>query len=103
MSEHDRLWDRVDALIAQAPNATALRSHGLQLLAADFRRRRGLPPDPALQAMERVCTMGTLAAPGVLARVREAVDGPMLLMRGPEAAASWARPHCRPFKDLDIF
>jgi hypothetical protein len=93
----------VDALVAQAPDVTALRSHGLQLLAADLRRRRGLSPDPDLKAMERRSAMGALAVPALLARVRKVIEGPILLMRWPEAAASWARPHCRPFKDLDLF
>jgi hypothetical protein len=96
------LWDRVDALVAQAPDATTLRAHGLQLLGADLQRRNALPVDPALQAMERAAALTQLAVPSVLARIRDAVDGPLAIMRGPEAAASWARPRCRPFKDLDV-
>ena len=38
----------------------------------------------------------------VLNRIRAAVDGRLVLMKGVEVAASYAIPACRPYRDLDI-
>lgn len=96
------LWDRVDELVAQAPSLEALRFHRLDLLAANLRRRTGRAVDASLRASERQHALGSLAAPHILRRVRSLVDGPLVLMKGPEVAASYAHPECRRFNDLDI-
>lgn len=46
--------------------------------------------------------MRALVVGHVLEVVRSAVDGPLVLMKGPEAAASYPTPDCRPFGDLDV-
>ena len=96
------LWERVDAIVAQAPGVSALTHHGLELLAARRQRRLGLGVHPDLPAMEKVAAIKAIATPYVLNRVRAAVNGPLVLMKGPEAAASYPWPECRPFKDLDV-
>ena len=96
------LWGRVDAMVAQAPGVSALTHHRLELLAARRQRRLGLDVHPHLRAAERLAAVKAIAAPYVLNRVRTAVEGPLILMKGPEAAASYPSPDCRPFKDLDL-
>ena len=43
-----------------------------------------------------------LTARTVLERVRDAYDGELLLMKGPEVASHYPNPTDRPFRDLDI-
>jgi hypothetical protein len=97
-----QLWAAVDELVARAPDVAALCHHRLQLLAAHQLRARGLELDPRLREAERTAAMRALAVPHLLKLIRSAVDGPLVLMKGPEAAASYAYPDCRPFGDLDI-
>lgn len=102
MTAHAELWERVDELATQAPSLAALRRHRLHLLEADRRRRCGQPVAGELRAAERGAAMTALAVPLLLGRMRAVIDGPLVVMKGPEAAASWARPASRPFKDLDV-
>jgi Uncharacterised nucleotidyltransferase len=96
------LWDRVDALIDRAPGLAELELHGLQLLAARRWRELGRPVPQSLVQAERSAAVFTMFAPVVLAKIRAAVDGPIVLMKGPEAAAAYPDPMLRPFRDLDL-
>jgi hypothetical protein len=97
-----QLWDRVETLVAQAPSIQALRHHGLDVLAARQRRTEGREVDPRLRDAERVATLRYVSVPRLLGLIRSAVDAPLILMKGPEVAASYPHPECRPFGDLDI-
>src|SRR5205807_6913985 len=90
-----QLWVNLDRLIARAASE-GLRAHGLELYAAGNGR------SPASDDQERVAIVTALAAPYVLERVRAACTGPILLMKGPEAAACYLQPHVREFHDLDL-
>ena len=46
--------------------------------------------------------MIALTAHTVLEKARDAYDGRMLLMKGPEVASRYPNPADRPFRDLDI-
>ena len=96
------MWERMDALVARAPDRAALRHHGLELFAARARRRAGLELDADLAQAQRVAAMRAVAVPVLLRRIRAIADGPLVLMKGPEAAASYPAPDCRVFKDLDL-
>ncbi len=96
------MWDRIDELVAQAPSAAAIHHHQLSAVAARVRRCRGLPVEPQQRAAERAAAIGALSAVHLLRRVREAVDEPLVLIKGPEVAASYPQPESRLFKDLDI-
>lgn len=98
-----QLWAAVDALVARAPGVGALRFHRLDLLAAARRQARGEPVDPALREGERIVAMRALAVPHLLQVLRRTVDGPLVLMKGPEVAAGYPSPDWRPFGDLDVF
>jgi hypothetical protein len=96
------IWERVDEIVAQAPSLSALRRHRLDLLAAHRQRAAGLQVHPDLRCAERAAAVKAVAVPQVLTRIRAAVDGPLVLMKGPEAGASYAHPRCRSYRDLDI-
>jgi hypothetical protein len=96
------LWDGVGRLIDRAPSVGDLLEHRLELLAVDYWHALGRPIPSNLVAEARMSTMTPLAARLVLERVRAAVTGPILLLKGPEVAACYPRPSLRPFSDLDL-
>jgi hypothetical protein len=97
------LWDRVDHLLDRANGGVDdLLEHRVHLLAAQGWRAWGQPVPPRVADEERSAALRTLAVPLVLERVRAAYDGPLLLLKGAEAAASYRDPFLRPFKDLDL-
>jgi Uncharacterised nucleotidyltransferase len=98
----DELWARVDELIGAAPGARALTVHRLEPLAA--RRLRALGrdvPDEAAES-ERLGAAFALAAEAHLARARAAVEGPLLIVKGPEVAALYPDPATRVSRDVDL-
>jgi hypothetical protein len=95
------MWDRVDALLENAPHEPALRLHRVELLEARRRRANGLPvgllaPDVATAL---ACD---LAAVPVLQRVRDAWDGPLVFHKGAEVSLDYPGPRLRRFCDLDL-
>ena len=96
------VWDAVDRLVDGTDDPAALRAHGLHLLAARRWRALGRPIPPALLADERAAAIAALAAPALLARVRATLDGPLLLLKGPEVAARYPDPALRPSGDVDL-
>jgi Uncharacterised nucleotidyltransferase len=95
-------WDRVDALVDVAPGLQDLRAHGLQLLAARRRRMSAAPVPAGLVREELEAAWRTHAAPRVLAQVRAACDGPLMVVKGPAVASRYPHPATRPFIDLDL-
>ena len=59
-----------------------------------------MPED--FEQLERVAVGVMLAAPSVLRRVRQVVDGPILLHKGPEAARVYPDAAMRGYDDLDL-
>ena len=96
------IWDGLDRLLDGWSNPTSLRNHRLQLLAARHWRARGMPVPPWVRDDERSAAVHALAAPVLLRRIREAVEGPIILFKGPELAARFPDPRSRPYGDLDI-
>jgi Uncharacterised nucleotidyltransferase len=95
-------WDRVNALIDASPGVEDLRAHGLQLLAARRWRSAGLLLPAGLVREELQALWRTHASPRVLEEIRTACTGPIMLMKGPAAAARYPDPSARPFIDLDL-
>ena len=81
------VWAAVDHLLDRTEDPAGLRAHGVQLLAARRWRVTGRPVPAALLADERSAAIATLAVPVLLTRVRAAVNGPIVLLKGPEVAA----------------
>lgn len=96
----DGLWAGVDRLLARLAPET-VSEHGLGALAARRLRLRGEELPDRLLREERAARVGALVAPALLARVREAYDGPLLLVKGPELSRRYP-DGARGFGDLDL-
>jgi hypothetical protein len=96
------LWEGVSRLLDRAPSLDDLRVHQLELLALARWRRLRHPIPAELEVEADRASLTALAAPLVLQRVRDACDGPIVLLKGPEAAAYYPEPSSRSFTDLDI-
>jgi Uncharacterised nucleotidyltransferase len=104
--DRDELWLGVDRLLdgaaARRRPLSDLRLHRVHLLLAQRIRLRGERIPAELERDERNAAFAALAAPVVLKRARDAYDGPLMLMKGPEVAAEYPDPLRRPFMDLDL-
>lgn len=96
------LWEGVDRLIDSAPGLRDLQSHGLHLLAARRWRELGRPIPSDLAIAELWGAFRTNEARALLKQIRDACDGPMILIKGLAAAAFYPDPSLRPFLDLDL-
>jgi len=96
------LWTAVDRILAQEPSPDDLIGHRIQLLCARRWRDRGLEIPSWLAAEERLAAVTALTAPMVLDRIREACDGPVVLLKGPETAAFYPDPTLRRYWDIDV-
>jgi hypothetical protein len=100
---HDgSLWAGLERLVARASDPATRRRHRLQMRAARSWRRLGREVPDDFQRLERVAVAVQIAAPDVLRRVRAVVDGPILLHKGPEAAAVYPDTALRGFSDIDL-
>ncbi len=97
------MWERIDSLLEASPSSLdVMRVHRVELLEARRRRAAGIPPCGDQIADETRAAVNEMAAPALLARVRAAWDGPLLLFKGPEVALDYGAPGLRSFGDLDL-
>lgn len=96
------LWGRVDELVERATDVAALHWHRLHLYAAWRWRSLGRPLDAELIEIERGAAVRRLSQPVVVKLVRDAYDGPMILLKGSDIATRYPRPGLRPSQDLDL-
>ena len=96
------LWEQVGRMIDRARSSADLRAHRLQALAAWRWHEKGrlVPSDFTEKAHS--AKVASLLAPLLLSHVRAACDGPILVFKGPEAAARYPSRSMRPFGDLDL-
>jgi hypothetical protein len=94
------LWQGVDRLLERLEPSLAC-AHGLGPLAARRLRLRGEPIPEQLAREERAARAALLVVPALLARVREAYDGPLLLVKGPELTRLYP-DGARRIADLDL-
>jgi hypothetical protein len=100
--EQERFWDAViDAIYSRANDVESIALHGLEPLAADVLDRRGLTVPEPLRRRQQMARVATLMAPILLDRVRASCEGPILLLKGPEAAARYPQA-ARGFGDIDL-
>ena len=94
------LWDATDRLLATM-SPQAVRINRVLPLAARRLRRLGneIPRDFAHE--ERATRTAMMILPSLLGRIRNAFDGPMLVIKGPEVAARYPDA-ARSFGDLDV-
>ena len=95
-------WERVGELADQAPRISDLRYHKLELVAASRMRSRGEHVPDDLRLSERHAALIGLSAGPLVRRVHAAIDAPLIMMKGPEAAARWSSPRLRHWRDLDV-
>lgn len=96
------LWNGVDRLIERAPSLQDLRAHRLHVLAARHWRETGRDVPFGLVMEELRGIQLSAAAADVLRTLREAYDGEILILKGPEVAAYYPSPELRPSYDLDV-
>lgn len=94
------LWRAVDELVDDATVAGIL-AHKLGPLAAGRWRALGRDVPKALADEERAASFALLSASGLLRRIREVGDGPLILLKGPELALRYP-PAGRRFGDIDL-
>jgi hypothetical protein len=92
----------LDAIVDRAPGPEDLVAHRLAPLAARSYRRRGLPVPALLLEYERAAVAAAVTVPVLLARIRAAAEGPLVLVKGPELAARYPGDALRLFGDLDL-
>jgi len=99
------LWPRVDCLIDACLTPTdeyTLIAQGVGLLAAQRLHDTGRSLPPALERERALATFLHLAGMSLLRRIRDLLDGPMVLIKGPEVAAHYPHPVLRAYGDIDI-
>lgn len=96
------LWAGVDRLLERAGPGASLTLHRLEPLAARRLRTLGHEVPEELVESERLGAALALAASVHLQRARAAVDGPLLVMKGPELAARYPDASLRIYRDLDL-
>lgn len=95
------LWSAVDRLIDAGPTREALQQHGIVPLAIDRWRAAGRPVPSDLVAAERAWRFAALSVRGVLTQARAAYDGPIVVFKGPAAAAMYPNG-ARSYGDVDL-
>jgi hypothetical protein len=88
-------------VMARLHDAPALIEHGLGSLAGDVLEESGGSVPLGLLARQRLARIADLTAPFLLSRIRDACDGPILVLKGPEVAARYPG-HARAYGDLDL-
>jgi Uncharacterised nucleotidyltransferase len=96
----DNLWEGVNLLLERLTPELATE-HGLGPLAARRLHFAGAEVPEQLVREERAGRAAALVAPALLKRARDAYDGPLLLVKGPELTARYPDA-ARRFGDLDL-
>lgn len=99
----DPVWSSVGRWIDASPSVEALQRHRIGLLAVRRLRETGHAVPEDLLREERDASVVAMTAPMVLARVRELVEGPVVVFKGLEVAALYHDPVLRcSFHDIDL-
>lgn len=97
------LWSGVERVLDRtASHPETLAAHGIHLLAARRWRLLGMPVPPAIEEAEIRNSAVALLTPQVVALVRDACDGPVIVLKGIEVARLYPDPGARPCVDLDV-
>jgi hypothetical protein len=86
------IWPGVFRLVDEPHSVVELRRHGLQLLAARRRRDLGQALGADLADDERRAAITDLTVQVLVERAREAYDGELVVLKGPELARRYPGP-----------
>lgn len=101
-TDTDPIWQALDRIITTDIHQHNLHIHGLGPLIAWRLRLNGQPVPEHLVAASRSAAYGTVTAAPLLQSIRDAISGPILVLKGPEIAACYPAPALRPYGDLDF-
>jgi hypothetical protein len=96
------LWTALDRIIAAAPDAAALRTHGLGPIAAWRMRERGESVPPEIERLALGAAYASVTAAPLLQKVVDILQEPVLVLKGPEVARHYPERTLRTYGDLDI-
>jgi hypothetical protein len=98
----DAIWDAVSSLIDSIDDLPTLTANRIHLLAAKRWRELGRDVPAELEEAERSAALVTMVVPLLLTRVRDVIERPLVLHKGPEIAARYPDPALRFYSDLDL-
>jgi hypothetical protein len=96
------LWPAVDRLVDRAASLEDLRRHRIHLLAAHGWRARGVEVSQELVLDELLSHVRIRGAHRLLGVLRDAYDGPVMMLKGLEIASHYPSPDLRVVNDLDV-
>ncbi len=94
------LWTALDRIIIAAPDATALRTHGLGPIAAWRLRQRGELVPPGIERLAMGAAYASVTATPLLQKVVDILQEPVLVLKGPEVAQLYSERTLRTYGDL---
>lgn len=80
------LWTALDRIISAAPDANAMRTHGLGPIAAWRLRQRGEPVPPEIERLAMGAAYASVMAASLLQKVVDILQEPVLVLKCPEVA-----------------
>lgn len=96
------LWTSLDRIIAAAPDAAALRRHGLGPIAAWRMRQRGESVPAGIERLALGAAYASVTAAPLLERIVDILQEPVLVLKGPEVARLYPERNLRTYGDLDL-
>jgi hypothetical protein len=98
----DGIWAGVVRLIGAQRDVAGLRHHGLGPLAAAYAKEFGWSIDAELRGEREAQTALSIEAELTIRNAREAIDGPLLLLKGLDVGARYPAPDLRRIRDVDV-
>lgn len=99
---HTLNWARVEQLATATDDLETLAAHRLHLITARRWRSEGRGVPDELQKSEQLALLAWAGVAPTLRAAREAYDGRIALMKGPEIAMLYPTSCDRPFSDVDL-
>lgn len=96
------LWISLDRIIETAPNAAALRTHGLGPIAAWRMRARGETVPEDIERLALGAAYASVTAAPLLQKVVDILQEPVVVLKGPEVARLYPERTLRTYGDLDL-
>lgn len=92
----------IETVLERAVDPEAANAQGLRLLLLDREVERGQELPKKQRDARYLAHLLKPVSVALLARIRAAVEGPLIIIKGPEVSAHYPRPGLRSWCDLDI-